>query len=72
MNIVNPTNFVYLDVIYYMILVFGGPCLLWDFFYFRPQRKVLHDAYRQSGVEIRALVTRLNRLYVQGLMTSLQ
>lgn len=57
MNIVNPTNILYFDIIYYILILSLGPGLLWHLLWFRPKRKKIHDAFLNSGVQTVGLVT---------------
>jgi len=57
MSVIEPSGYVYLDILYYFFLVFFGPGLLMDLLFFRSTRHRLHEAYRESGVAIQGLVT---------------
>jgi len=50
-SILNPTEFLALDILYYCLVLFLGPGLFWSLLIFMPRKHRLHDAYLQSGVE---------------------
>lgn len=72
MNVINPFGLVYFDMLYYLLLLGLGPWYLWDYFWFRPKRKLLHDAYRTSGVEIQGLVTQTKITVHRGALTGME
>lgn len=56
-SVLNPTGFLYLDILYYCLILFLGPGLFWLLLIFLPKKFELHDAYLQSGVECIGIIT---------------
>ena len=65
-NIVNPTNIIQFDIVYYILILSLGPGLLWHLLVFRPRQKKIHDAFRNSGVQTMGLVTHRKVTVVRG------
>ena len=72
MSVINPTGSLYLDILYYFLILFFGPGFLWNLILFRPKRNKLHDAYRNSGVETTGLAVHCKVIIRRGGLTRIE
>lgn len=65
-NLLNPSGYLQIDVLYYLLILVCGPSLLVFLLWFEPKRYSLMQLYRTSGVEIMGVVTHQKLVIYRG------
>jgi len=71
-SIINPTGYLQLDILYYLLIVGLGPVMGCYLLIFRPKRLALFDAYRHTGVDCLGIITHRKVTIRRGAVTGIE